>query len=110
MASGGAIQAPGSRSVRSRCARVLASTRVVLHPCRGDRLRGQRMRHEGGDAGIGEEVREPAPAEGGFERNLQWLVVQFSEHAQQLVRSSGDPPAEDRCPALIQGHDVPVLR
>jgi hypothetical protein len=64
------------------------------------------MRHVGGDAGIGEQVREPAPAEGGFERNLQWLVVQFSKHAQQLVRSSGDPAAEDRCPTLIQGHDV----
>jgi hypothetical protein len=37
---------------------------------------------------------------------LQRLVVQFSEHREQLVRASGDTPAEDRLPFLIQSHDV----
>jgi hypothetical protein len=62
--------------------------------------------HVSGDAGIGQQIGEPTPAEGGLERDLERLVVQFPEHPEQLVRASSDTPAEDRLTSLIQSHDV----
>jgi hypothetical protein len=79
---------------------------IVLHPRRGGRLGGERVGHVSRDAGVGEQIGEPTPAEGGLERDLERLVVQLPEDAEHLVGAGRDAPVEDRLTSLIQRHDV----
>ncbi len=62
--SGGAIQASGSRLVRSRWARVFASTEPFFTLAEEMALVASGWAHVGGDASVGEEVGEPAPSVG----------------------------------------------
>jgi hypothetical protein len=52
---------------------------VVLDPGGRDRLGGQRMGHVGSDAGVGQQIREPAPAVGGLEGDLDRLGLELPE-------------------------------
>jgi len=83
--------------------------RVVLDPRRGDGAGGQRMGHVGGDPGIGQQVGEPAPADGGLEGDLDRLRRQLTEDAQELVGLARDRAVEDRLPRRVDGSELRAL-
>src|SRR6516164_749687 len=66
--SGGAIQASGSRSARSSCAKIAAPALVVLQPRRGDRLAPQRVHQVRLEAVALQQLHQPPGAERGLER------------------------------------------
>jgi hypothetical protein len=67
------------------------------------------MGHVGGDAGVGQQVREPAPAVGGFKGDLDRLGLELTEDAQELGRSVADPPRHEDLTGGIQGDHVRTL-
>jgi hypothetical protein len=52
---------------------------VVFDPGGRDRLGRQRVGHVSGDAGIGQQIREPTPAVGGLEHHLDRLGLELAE-------------------------------
>ncbi len=90
--------------MRSRCARVRVD-RVVLYPARGDRLGRQRVGHVRLDPSVGEQVREPAPAVRGLERDAERRRRELAEDALERLGPALDPPAEDRGARLVEGRD-----
>ena len=59
--------------------------RIVVDPACGDRLGGQGMRHVGLDAGVGEQIGEPAPAIRRFEGHRDRLGLEFAEDAPERL-------------------------
>jgi hypothetical protein len=64
------------------------------------------MGHVGSDAGIGQQVREPAPAVGGLEGDLDWLGLELAEDAPELGWGIADPPRQHHPTGGIQGDYV----
>jgi hypothetical protein len=79
---------------------------VVGDPGGRDGLGGQRVGHVSGDAGIGQEIREPAPAVGGLEGDLDRLGLELTEDAQELAGSVADPPRQHHLTGRIQSDHV----
>jgi hypothetical protein len=103
---GGAIQASASRLVRNRWARVLASTASFLTRAAEIALVASGWGHVGRDAGVGQQVREPAPAVGGLEGDLDRLGLELAEDAQELGRGVADPSGQHDATDAIQGDHV----
>jgi len=82
---------------------------VVLDPPSRDGLGGQRVSHVGRDAGVRQQVGQPAPSEGGLEGHLHGLGAQFAEHAQDLGRLAQHPPAQHQLTALVERGQVRPL-
>jgi hypothetical protein len=59
-----------------------------------------------GDADIGQQIREPAPAVGGFEHHLDRLGLEFAEEAPELGGGVADPPRHQDLTGGIQGDHV----
>jgi hypothetical protein len=69
-------------------------------------LGGQRVGHMRGDAGIGQQVREPAPAVGGLEGDLDGLGLELAEDAPELGGGVADPPRQHHLTGGIQDDHV----
>jgi hypothetical protein len=82
---------------------------VVLDPGGRDRLGGQRMGHVGSDTGIGQQIREPAPAVGGLEHHLDRLGLELAEDAPELGGGVADPPRQHHLTGGIQRDHVRAL-
>ncbi len=87
------------------CERVRVDA-VVLHPPCGDRLGREGMGHMRLDAGLGEEVSEPAPAIRRLEGDAQRPRLQLAEDAEELLGTVRDATAEHQVSDLIESHDV----
>jgi hypothetical protein len=58
------------------------------------------------DAGIGQQVREPAPPVGGLEDDLDRLRLELAEDAQELRRRVADASGQHDLAGRVQGDDV----
>jgi hypothetical protein len=64
------------------------------------------MGHVGRDAGIGQQIRDPAPAVGGLEHDLDRLGLELTEEAQELGWGVADPSGQHHLTGGIQGDHV----
>jgi hypothetical protein len=96
----------GAPPVREGWLIVVASTASFLTRAGRDRLGRQRVRHVGGDTGIGQQIREPAPPVGGFEHDLDRSGLELAEEAQELRGCVADPPGQHDLTRGIQGDHV----
>jgi hypothetical protein len=76
--------------------------RVVLHPARRDGLGRERVGHVGRDAGVGQEVGEPAPAIGRLEGDPDRCGSELAEHPPELVRVVVEAATEDESSGLVE--------
>jgi hypothetical protein len=80
--------------------------RVVLHPARADRLGRQWMGHVGCDAGVGEQVGEPAPAIRRLEGDLDRLWLELTEHSARLGWIVHQATAQRDVAGLVERDDM----
>jgi len=62
--------------------------------------------HVSSDAGIGQQIREPAPTVGGLEGDLDRLGLELAEDAPELGGGVADPPGQHHRTGGIQGDHV----
>src|SRR5216683_4739075 len=67
------------------------------------------MSHMRWDAELGQQVREPAPTEGRFERDLDRLWTQLIDQLLHLGRSSSDLAVEDQLAVRVDCRDLALL-
>ena len=60
----------------------------------------------GRDPGIGQQVREPAPAVGGLEHDLDRVGLELTEDAQERGGGVADPSRQHHLTGGIQGDHV----
>jgi hypothetical protein len=57
------------------------------------------VRHVGGDAGVGQQIGEPAQVDGGLEGDLDRFRRQLAEDAQERIRLAGDRALKSSAPS-----------
>ena len=62
-----------------------------------------------GDPCVGEQVGEPAPPEGGLERDLERGRLQLAKDPDQLLRARANPASEYYRAPIIEGHHLSGL-
>jgi hypothetical protein len=92
--------------VGDRWARVLASTASFLTRAAAIALVASGWAMCAGDAGIGQQIREPTPAVGGLEHHLDRLRLELAEEAPELDGGVADPPGQHHLTGSIQGDHV----
>jgi hypothetical protein len=94
---------------RSRETEVLASTRFVLYPGRGDGLGGKGMGYVGG-ADVGQQVSELSLALGGLIGDLGRSASSLPEDSQELLRRLAIRPLDSTSAVDVDNGDVRGLR